>query len=395
MARPLFSFGISRGGTTFFARILSVNRNVKVASDPFLPLFREFRNQIMKLYVDPKFDSNLPLDDYYYSSIKLQTLDLIQSVGMDLKVAPQAKPALKAALTDRMNLAAKEIAPFAQRMDGHSFRDFFQSGLDLMAEVYGAAKTKWIGSNDNWVIEFLPHLAEAFPSARFIVVIRDPRASMASSLKLRPTDPHLVPLMYSFARHWRKHAAFAWKWKNTPALKNRIFFLRYEDLVSSPQHWAEALCSFLEVDFDPLMMEPSHFRPLEGKKWAAYSHFDISSNKIYTDAIAIWKTFLDPKTIEFIEFVCGPEMQLWGYENQVYQSGESPSSLDFMKEDDRLALGWRGKHASWEEEYVHELKRRALLANDVPMPAQDTVEHFLFSEICEACAHARAPVDRL
>ena len=71
MSLPLFSCGTSRGGTTFFTRILSVNKQVKMASDPLLPLFRAFRNEIVLNKIDKDFDISQPLDDYYYYKNKL------------------------------------------------------------------------------------------------------------------------------------------------------------------------------------------------------------------------------------------------------------------------------------------------------------------------------------
>ena len=52
MTLPLFSCGTARGGTTFFTRILSVNKQVKMASDPLLPLFRAFRNEVVLNKID-------------------------------------------------------------------------------------------------------------------------------------------------------------------------------------------------------------------------------------------------------------------------------------------------------------------------------------------------------
>ena len=55
MPLPLFSCGTSRGGTTFFTRILSVNKQVKMASDPLLPLFRAFRNEVVLNKIEKPF----------------------------------------------------------------------------------------------------------------------------------------------------------------------------------------------------------------------------------------------------------------------------------------------------------------------------------------------------
>jgi hypothetical protein len=42
--KQLFALGTARGGTTFFARMMGLNQQVEMASDPFLPVYRQFRN---------------------------------------------------------------------------------------------------------------------------------------------------------------------------------------------------------------------------------------------------------------------------------------------------------------------------------------------------------------
>ena len=401
MSRPLFSFGTSRGGTTFFARILSVNPQVKMASDPFLPLFRALRTAIIQQKIDPAFNGNKPLDDYYFSTQKQKTFKVIQAADLDLPFPQENLPGLQQLLLARMNLAAKELAVSANEISGTTFRELFQSGLAVMEKVYDAGQTKWCGSNDNWVIEFLPMLARAFVEAKFIVIVRDPRAAMASSMKIRDKFPTLVPLMYSFAHHWRKHAAFAWALQHEPEFQNRLLVLRYEDLVTSPEAQVKNICQFLEVEYFPAMLVPENFRPITGEKWNGYSRYEVPKDKIYTDAIDAWKKYLAPGTIEFIEFVCDPEMRLFGYESAQGQAGNNngfPSAgvMQFLLEDDKLAQGWRGEHESWDKEFGYELFRKQMLKLNKDQLTEDVVaRYFLFEKVFDACCQLQTQMEEV
>lgn len=391
MSNPLFTFGTSRGGTTFFTRILSVNPEIKVASDPFLPLFRAFRNEVITQNVDPSYDIHQPLEDYYFSASKLQRMKTIQSSSLNMQLLNSDLSKLQSQLAARMSLAAKELASGASEIRGNTILELFSGGLSLLENVYEAQDTSWCGSNDNWVVEFLPILANAFKDAKFIIMVRDPRGAMASSRKVGDKNPELVPLMYSFAQHWRKHAAFSWKLMKDPNLKDRLFVLRYEDLVCSPGEKVKEICKFLNVEFSRDMLVPKNFRPISGEEWTTYSSFEVPEDIIYTDSIDSWKKYWEKRQIEFIEFICDPEMRLFGYEPQEYFNGSlSTAAMEFLLEDDQTAQGWRGRHEAWDKEIAHQLTRKEMIQKNVDNSSRDNKEnYFLFEEVFEDCCNLK------
>ena len=394
MSKPLFSFGTSKGGTTFFTRILSVNKEIKIASNPLLPLFRAFRNEVVRQKVNSAFDGKQALDDYYFSAEKFKIMKIIQAASLSLSFPQNKAEELCSQLSARMALSAKELVCVSKEIRGKTFLEIFQNSLLAMEKAYQTKNIAWCGGHDNWAIEFLPILAKSFPRAKFISIIRDPRAAMASSMKNRETDPELVPLMYSFAHHWRKHVAFTWKLMHDNKLKDRILVIRYEDLVLEPVKKVKQICKFLCVDYDPAMLIPENFRPLAGDKWTTYSKFKVPKNKIYTDSIDSWKKYLAKGTIEFIEFVCDPEMRLFKYDLLEYKGGfPSAEIMKFFIKDDKLAQGWRGVHESWDKELAYELFRKQALTKTGDFLDKSAIErHFLFLEVFQALKKLKCKV---
>ena len=386
MSKPLFSFGTSRGGTTFFARILSVNPDIKVAGDTFLPIYRAFRNRIMRKKIDANFDCSCALDDYYFSEQKLQNMKAIQDSSLNIAFPQNELKELQARLFERLDLAAKELKSAVKEIKGKNFLDLFKAGLSAIEKAYQAKDISWSGAHDNWAIEFLPVLAKAFPKAKFISLIRDPRAAIASTLKNRQTEPELVPLIYSYANHWCKHAAFSWKLINDNKFKNKILLVRYEDLVTAPEKEIKKICKFLQVKYNPAMLVPNNFRPIEGDKWQTYSNFKVPKNKIYKNSINSWKKYLPKGTVEFIEFICQPEMRLFKYQPQEYQSGfPSHEIMKFFIKDDKIAQGWRGNHQSWDKECAYHLFKNQALTKTGDLLDKKTIEkYFLFPEVYNA-----------
>ena len=383
MSSPLFSTGTARGGTTFFARILSVNNEVKVTSDPYLPLFRSLRTEIIRKFANTEFDENLPLDDYYFSDEKLNYLKTIQQKNLDMPFPQESMLKLHAQLKARAPMGAKELLPYLDQLEGTTYTTLFRNAIRLLEKAHCVNDIKWCGFNDNWVVEFFPLIAKSFSDAKFFVILRDPRAAIASALKLREKEPELVPLIYSFAHSWRKHAAFATVLQSDPSINNRLMVFRYEDLVKFPRQTVRKFCEFLEVEFSEAMLDTEQFRPYQGEKWKNWSHFNVPSQGIFTEAIDRWKDYLSKGMIEYIEFVCDPEMRLFGYDPFHY-SGRMPSEnvMREMQRDDRESKGWRGNHSSWDLEHSFELfRKQALLLNKNLLTTHLIEKYFLFEDL--------------
>jgi hypothetical protein len=390
MSSPLFSVGTSRGGTTFFARIMSLNDEVKMASDPFLPLFRSYRTAVLRRDIDEKFDESQPLNDYYFSQKQIEMMHVLCDADLETDLPDGEFDRLIPRIAARMGLAAKEAAEHVGDLRGTNYLELLQSGLKLLEKTYAAEESKFVGFNDNWAIEFLPALLRSFPEARGIVIVRDPRAAMASAMKLRVNDPSKakkVPLMYSFAHHWRKHASFTFDLMNREEFVGRLMVVKYEDVVSDPEGSIRSVCDYLDVAYDPGMLVTDRFRPIKDGKWNGHSNFDAPSKGIYTNSISAWKSFLSDGGIELIEYVCGPEMNLHSYEMTIYNGGEpSDAVMDFLVEDDAKAIGWRNEHKDWVEELAQEKSRKELLFRGLDqVTSQDIEENYLFASVYKAC----------
>ena len=122
------------------------------------------------------------------------------------------------------------------------------------------------------------------------------------------------------------------------------------------------------------------------KKWKTYSNYDVPDNQIYKDRIDGWKKNLDTLSIEFIDFICGFEMSLFGYKVDnlnLIMSEERFKS--YFEMDCNVSVGWRGKHQDYVTEYQNQLKRHNLLSLEPnKISSGDVASYFLFSEVFNA-----------
>jgi hypothetical protein len=124
------------------------------------------------------------------------------------------------------------------------------AGLRAYYRAYAAmhGKARW-GDKTPGNIAHMPALANAFPEARFIHIIRDGRDVAASlrGLPFAPGDGSVAAV----AAHWRDSVDRA---QRAGATLPHYREVRYETLVTDPEATLRGLCDFAELAFDPAML---------------------------------------------------------------------------------------------------------------------------------------------
>ena len=254
MAAPLFVTGTARSGTNLVARMLDAHPEVSVACDPYFPLFHSLRNAALRA-AGLEFDPSLPLEDYYGDATRIARLDAVQAIELSvLPFDPSERDRLLEALAARAAVECADLVPHLGEIEGATYRDLLDSAVALV-ERKRSGRARLSGSKEVWAIEFFGPLARAYPDAHFVVARRDPRAVVASMHALARKDTSQRAHILSYARHWRKEAAFLDRYAGDPCLRDRLAVVTYERLVIEPQAVAAELCQRLDIELDPAMLD--------------------------------------------------------------------------------------------------------------------------------------------
>jgi hypothetical protein len=180
-------------------------------------------------------------------------------------------------------------------------------------------KTRWCEKSPQHVQQ-LPLLREVFPSAKFIHVIRDGRASAAS-----------------LHRRWRRSPYLSvYRWKNVvragrlegQRMPGQYLEVQYEQLTRDPEAWMRRICEFLGLDFEPAVLESrmpqSTERGTKGK---------ISARK------ASWYDYFGSRSLAALEDIAGAELAALGYETHFRQGDTDPTPL--------RRKFWKIKDSAW------------------------------------------------
>ena len=149
MNNILFTTGVVRSGTTLLTQILSVNKNICLASNPYLPLFKQLRNDILLNCADSEvvttLDRNSPIDDYYFTEVKLRMMRYVQTVDLRIPYRCEDHGTLLGEVADRMSLDSPNLIPYLDMLSGETYLELFRSALRLIETAEAAEKSQWVG----------------------------------------------------------------------------------------------------------------------------------------------------------------------------------------------------------------------------------------------------------
>jgi hypothetical protein len=156
-------------------------------------------------------------------------------------------------------------------------------------------------------------LRDMFPDARFINVVRDPRAVVQS---MNAIDYYSNETVFN-ALNWRKSIRTGEQLFRDCLSPEQLLTIRYEDLVSKPEPTLTSICGFLDEPFEPVMLQ---FYKTSEQFMPNPIRTPSIRKPVNQDSLTKWVTKLSSSDVALIETICATEMNHLGYERR------SPSS---------------------------------------------------------------------
>ncbi len=269
---PIFIFGSARSGTSLLSRIVGSHPNIAV---PFESQLYNTFYPWLKYYGDLKEEKNrrrLVRDMLY-------TKDLL-----DWTPRPYAKTTFSA----------------ITRFDFHGIVDAL---ITEWAKQSG--KQRW-GEKTPWHIFFWREILEGFPDMKIVHIVRDGRDASLSWKNARFGPKHI----YHLARKWRHYLEQVDDMKQALG-EDRIFELRYEDLLDDPEGITKRLCAFIDETFSEDMLSFYHEKvpyPTDKQNMSNLTRPLIRSNK------EKWRKAMSERETRIFEAVCGGFLKKYRYD---------------------------------------------------------------------------------
>ena len=385
MKQLLFLCGPANCGTNLVKSILGVNDKIHLESEPFLPIFQFLRTSIIrKNYKKNKsLKIDEPLFEYYFSKNKISQMDKIQSSNLKIKFDKKNILLLKKKIENRMKDYVPHLIKDLDLIKGKNYKEIINGAIKIVDKNHTKKKIKWIGWMDSWIEEFFPILSKEYKNSKFILIIRDPRASIASSLNgfKKKNKSNFAPLTLSYLRCWRKQVAFSEHFKSIKYLNKRILVIKYEELVKNPEIITKKMCNFLKINYSKDMINTSKFMGLgkNTKKWKPNSNFQAPQKGIYKTSLNKWKKFLNIDLKNFIEFVVSHELKYLGYK-KTKNKFDYAKALKFHSKEFKKNKGWRTTKNIPQIDINLEIKRNNFFKNK-NINKKMIKNYFLFNDV--------------
>lgn len=274
---PFFVVGMPRSGTTLLSAMLSAHPDIHVTPEThFFRLFCRSAKQAQRSLSPTEFRQ---LWEDYRASWGFKDL--------------QFDEAALEAICERVEAAEPKTAG-----------GIFRAVLDHVREEAGTAL---IGEKTPDHIFHWQAIRAVYPDARFIFILRDPRA-VSQSLR---TTPFNKGGGLWHANRWRRAVA-AFREMEAVLGPRVVTLVRFEDLVTDPTIQMERLCTFLGVDFDPALgnwqgHDLGLFDP--GREtWKTNTN-----NPLQAAAAEKWRQAITNEEAWLIGRAAGPELSAFSY----------------------------------------------------------------------------------
>lgn len=266
MEQPFFIVGTGRCGSTLLYTLLAQHPRIALTNEARVVDFLAF---CVNYAAVPAREA---VEFEYFDPMKLRGMVLPEHVEL---FAPIFRDHARAALEDfyRQKFADKQFTHWGDKLPS----------LASLADIQAA-----------------------YPHAKFLALVRDPRDGWCSfrSYRERPRMRRLYP-------SWTERGVGDWSegWCNTyrgiGEYLEHVHFLRYEDLVREPLPPLRAALAFLQLEgAEDLVAQMPH----------RHSFDTHGTARSPADSIGRWRAELEPADIATIESACGPLMGRYGYE---------------------------------------------------------------------------------
>ena len=285
---PIFIGGMQRSGTSLMRAIVGSHPDIAI------------------------FEWDLPLWTYFFD--RFRNLDLTNSVPLAELIDEIFSHEKIKACHVTLNRSAVEM-----RISEQADRDItcglvFKCFLEEYAHRIG--KPRW-GLKTPHNEFYADKIFTAYPNARMVQMIRDPRDVAVSYKSYNNGSWYYSPKAH--IDKWKKSIELSQE--NSYRYKGRYLCVRYEDLVKNPEKTIRGVCGTLDIEFRYSMLDMDGQLGWKGNN-SFFDDIGMQSRGISTCAIARYRTQLQPYLVYLYQKRLGMHFIRLDYEVESYSNNQ-------------------------------------------------------------------------
>lgn len=187
-------------------------------------------------------------------------------------------------------------------LDGRRLNDVFRSFIiQLFDDKMQREGVRFFSEKTPANVLVFSELADLFPHARFVFVVRDPRATVASMLEVgkKVKTPRFTQDLISAVDHTKRCL------ERGVSLGSRATVVRYEELVEKGDQQAAWLYSRLGIpDADVSIRDAKYDRSEAGTERGVWFSKEQLEGEVYNTSVEKWRKSLTRAQADYVERVC-------------------------------------------------------------------------------------------
>jgi hypothetical protein len=308
---PIFVVGAPRSGTTMLAAMLGSHSSYAIGPET-----------------------------HFFSKLAPELLDMALS--------DPAWPAVAVELLAGLTLAEQPVTKLfgLERADLERYLVSREPSIRAMLEAltvpFAAAQGKsgWAEKTPNHLLN-LAAIRAHWPEARIVRIMRDPRDAAISACRLPAFSPSIAANLYMW-RTWQDAA------RDFLANDARSYTIRYESIVENPEAELRALCEFLEIPYEPEMLDfadAANAVSTPAETWKGPVSKGLTSDRVFP-----WKKTLSTDLKALANDVTHEFLCEFDYERQPPSEHTRTvfrMSRHFVQRHERFVLGLSERNIRW------------------------------------------------
>jgi len=193
------------------------------------------------------------------------------------------------------------------------FREFIEGLAENFRRASG--KPRWAEKTPHNIL-FTAPLAEIFPDARFLHVVRDGRDVACSLVTMNWINPltgrkwDYVQNVANAARYWREVVSLARRQAEHPAVAGRVLEVRYEHLVADPEATLRRVLEFIGEPWDDAVLS---YHARDRRREPLEAGTEQAARPLTDRALGRWKTDMTRLDKAAFKAEAGDLLQALGY----------------------------------------------------------------------------------
>lgn len=355
--------GMARSGTTLVEKVLNGHPEIIALSQPIPKIYSFFKLEFLRRLgcKDVQYPLNNLFNETRYT--RKEFLNFLDDQSFERDQILRILKTMEDWSGQKTDLSKSKFLK-------ENFSEFKLIKIyeDLISNFSSSPQVLAAGSKEIIIEEFAEYFLDH--NCKIILIVRDPRDVFTSINVGKGSEfaGHHRPTLFHL-RNWRKSVAIANTFNDHP----NFICVRYEDFIQDTSTSLSRLTNFLAVsDFENMILKEG-IKDNNGMEWSGNSstgkHKGINSSNTQK-----YLEYLNEDTVNYIEYICGPEMKSLGYKNTICEDFPSSFEEPFQVVESNLNPVLSTNPLELELEEI----RRNLLREDYP--SKENIQRYFFSK---------------